>query len=588
MSQSILILKNMRFTALTVVLFGLISLSFTNFFEKKKIDKPTILITDFSNLTMCGPIIRFNIAMADIRKATRPLAPKLDTKWQTNLKITTASKEAKVFFNQGLFYLYAFNHAEADRSFKEAIRLDSTCAMCHWGVGLGLGPNINMPMPEANNADAYAYSQKALILSEKVSKIEKALINALVTRYTEIPPANRYALDSIYSEEMRFVAQRYREEIDIATLFVESLMDCMPWDYWLPDGQPKPRTREALAVLDYIAEKEPNHPGANHYYIHAAEAVHPDLATSSADKLTNMDLQSGHLVHMPSHIYIRTGRYNDASVANQKAMLVDEAYIERCNIQGIYPAAYYPHNIHFLWFASSMEGRSEVSIAAARKLVTKTPKAMVQVVPRLERYFTMPYFSLIRFGKWDQVLAEPKPDEDLIYATAMWHYARGMAYANKGKLKKAKKELAIVAEAIKNETLIALEKPNYPATKLVEMATLVLTGEIAGKQRKYADKVAHIRAAVSIQDGLRYSEPPHFYFPVRQALGNALLEANKTIEAEKIFKEDLAKFPRNGWSLFGLHQSLTKQNKMEEARTIKNEFEKAWTKADVVLKQAVM
>lgn len=580
--------NSFRLSVLIFVFLGITSLSFTIFFEKEEARELKEEITDFSNLTMCGPITRFKIAMEDIRLATRPLAPRLDTKWQTNLKITSDSEEAKVFFNQGLFYLYAFNHAEADRSFKEAIRLDPECAMCHWGVGLGLGPNINMPMPEANNADAYAYSQKAMALSKEVSKIEKALINALITRYAEDPPTDRSSLDSIYSEEMRLVSQRYREEMDVATLFVESLMDCMPWDYWEKDGQPKPRTREALAVLDYIAEKEPNHPGANHYYIHAAEAVHPDLATPSADKLTSMDLNSGHLVHMPSHIYIRTGRYNDASVANQKAMLVDEDYIERCNIQGIYPAAYYPHNIHFLWFASSMEGRSTISIAAARKLVTKTPKAMFKVVPRLERYFTMPYFSLVRFGKWDKVLEESMPDKDLIYATTMWHYARGMAYANKGRIKEANGELKIVEAAIENETLKSLEKPNYPTTQLVEMATLVLKGELAGKQKKDSDKVKYLQKAVVIQDGLRYSEPPHFYFPVRQALGNALLEANKITEAEEVFREDLAKFPKNGWSLFGLHQSLIKQNKLEEATNVKNEFEQAWSKADVKLKSSVM
>ncbi len=588
MNQLIRLPRKMKLGGGMLLILGVISMSFTNLFEKKRVEKSVVSITDFSDVVMCAPVTRFKIAMADIVKATKPLAPKLDTKWQTNLKITSTSAEAKVFFNQGLFYLYAFNHAEADRSFKEAIRLDPDCAMCHWGVGLGLGPNINMPMAEANNADAYAFTQKALGLSENVSKIEKALINALVMRYAETPPADRAGLDSIYAEEMRFVAQRYREEIDVATLFVESLMDCMPWNYWEADGQPKSRTREALAVLDYIAEKEPNHPGANHYYIHAAEAVHPDLATASADKLTNMDLQSGHLVHMPSHIYIRTGRYNDASVANQKAMLVDEDYIERCNIQGIYPAAYYPHNIHFLWFAASMEGRSEVSIAAARKLVTKTPKAMIAKVPRLERYFTMPYFSLIRFGKWDQVLNEPKPDEDLIYATTMWHFARGMAYVNKGKMRKAKKELKLVVAGETNEALMTVEKPNFPTTKLVKMAALVLKGAIAGQKGKHADEVTFLQQAVTIQDGLRYSEPPHFYFPVRQALGAALLAANSVGAAEKVFKEDLAKFPKNGWSLFGLQQSLEQQNKMEEAAQIKKEFDVAWTKADVVLEQAVM
>jgi len=588
MRQAIFQTKYLKLVGIAFLFIGFFSLSFTNLWEKKTIEEPVQSITDFSDLTMCAPVSRFKIDMADIYNAVKPLAPNLDTKWQTNLKITTNSEEAKVFFNQGLFYLYAFNHAEADRSFKEAIRLDPDCAMCHWGVGLGLGPNINMPMSVDNNEDAYNYTQKAVTLSENCTKIEKALINALTTRYAQDAPEDRSGLDSIYADEMRLVSQRYREEMDVATLFVESLMDCMPWQYWLPDGQPKMRTREALAVLDYIAEKEPNHPGANHYYIHAAEAEHPDLATLSADKLTNMDLQSGHLVHMPSHIYIRTGRYHDASVVNQRAMKVDEDYIERCNIQGVYPAAYYPHNIHFLWFASSMEGRSKVSIEAARKLVTKTPKNMVPVVPRLERYFTMPYFSLIRFGKWDELLKETKPDEDLLYATLMWHYARGMAFANKGKIKKAKKELKLVEAGSSNEALQALDKPNYPTINLSKMATLMLTAEIAGKKGKLGEKITLIKEAVAIQDGLRYSEPPHFYYPVRQSLGAALLADNKAAAAELIFKEDLAKFPRNGWSLFGLHQSLIKQQKMEEAKGIEAEFETAWSLADVELEQAVM
>ena len=547
-----------------------------------------MVFTDLKNITLCAPIGRFKIEMEDIKNSILPLAPKLNPKWTTKLPITSSSKAAKSFFNQGLFYLYAFNHAEADRSFKEAIRLDPNCAMCHWGVGLGLGPNINMPMSKDSNADAYKYTQKALALSGSSTKMEQALIQALVKRYAENPPEDRASLDSIYADEMRLVSQRYREEIDIATLFVESLMDCMPWNYWLADGQPKASTREALAVLDYIAEKDPDHPGASHYYIHAAEAVHPDLATPSADKLTELDLKSGHLVHMPSHIYIRTGRYNDASIANQKAMLVDEEYIERCNIQGIYPAAYYPHNIHFLWFASSMEGRSEVSIAAARKLVTKTPKAMIAVAPRLERYFTMPYFSLIRFGKWTEVLEEAKPDEDLIYATLMWHYARGMAFANKGKFKQAKKALKQVEAGITNQTIITLDQPKYPTISLTKMAALVLKGEIVGKKGKQDEKVALMQKAVTIQDALRYSEPPHFYHPIRQSLGAALLVANKPAEAELVYKEDLVKFPDNGWSLSGLHQSLLLQNKMEEAKSVEQAFKKAWVNADVELEGSVM
>ena len=579
--------KLLKVVCLPILFLAFLSMSWTDLFEPKPMEEPRELIMDFSNISLCAPIGRYKITMEDIANSKLPLAPKLFPKWQTNLKITSNSTEAKKFFNQGLFYLYAFNHAEADRSFKEAIRLDPDCAMCHWGVALGLGPNINMPMSIDNNEDAYKYSQKALALSAGTSKIEQALIQALTKRYAATPPEDRTGLDSIYADEMRFVSQRFREEIDVATLFVESLMDCMPWDYWLPDGQPRPRTREVLAVLDYIAEKDPNHPGACHYYIHAAEAVHPDLATPSADRLTNLALKAGHLVHMPSHIYIRTGRYNDAAVANQKAMLVDEDYIERCNIQGIYPAAYYPHNIHFLWFAASMEGRSQVSIDAARKLVTKTPKAMVKVAPRIERYFTIPYFALVRFGKWDEVLKEPQPSEDLPYATVMWQYAQGMAYANKGKMKKAKKALKKIEAAITSEAITTLNQPRFPTINLSKMAALVLKGEMAGKKGKFKEKVKYIKEAVAIQDGLRYSEPPYFYYPIRQSLGAALLAANQPTEAEKVYREDLTKFPSNGWSLFGLHKSLSLQDKLEEAKQVEEDYKRVWSNADVALESSV-
>jgi len=580
-----LISKITKITGLLLLILGVISMTYSDIFTKKEIVEPTELITDFSNLTLCAPIQRF---MVDFKNSLVPVAPKLDVKWQTKMKITTDVSAAADFFNQGLFYLYAFNHAEADRSFKEAIRLDPDCAMCHWGVGLGLGPNINMPMQESVMAEAFEFTQTALKLSENVSKKEQALIKALATRYVENPPENRKALDAIYSDEMRLVSHRFREDTDIATLFVSSLMNRMPWQYWQEDNSPKPATREVLAVLDYIAEKEPNHPGANHYYIHATEAVHPDLATPSADKLTKMELPAGHLVHMPSHIYIRTGRYHDAAIANQNAMKVDEDYIERCNIQGIYPAAYYPHNIHFLWFAASMEGRSEVSLDAARKLVSKTPKAMLKNVARLERYFTIPYFSLIRFGKWDELLAEPRPDKDMIYANVMWHYARGMAFANKGKMRKAKKELKKVSEGVENETIQELDYERFPTINLTKMAMHVLKGTIAGQKKKYDEQVAEIQKAVDLQDGLNYSEPPYFYYPVRQSLGAALLAANQPAKAEMVYREDLAKFPDSGWSLFGLHQSLIQQGKTKEAKAVYQAYEEAWVHADVKLEQSVM
>lgn len=535
--------------------------------------------------TMCAPFNKFDF---DFENAIAPVAPSLKPAWGNNYPITTTSPESQAFFNQGLFYLYAFNHAEAVRAFKEAARLDPQCAMCYWGVALALGPNINRPMPPEQYEDTYKYSQKALFLSEKTTEKEKAIIGALANRYEENPKEDRAELDLAYANEMRFVSQRYRDDLDIAALFAESLMDLMPWDYWLEDGSPKPATREAHAVLDYILEKDPDHAGANHYYIHSVEAVHPALGMPSADKLRELEYPSGHLVHMPSHIYVTQGMYHEASVANQKAIEVDEEYIERCNAQGFYPALYYPHNLHFLWFASSMEGRSEISIDAARKMVTKVPKEMVQRVPMLQRFYTIPYFALVRFGEWEQILKEPQPDDEFIYVKTIWHYARGMAYAKKGDLKNAKLELEKVNTGANSETVQAIDNPQFPTIGMSKMAALLLEAELAGQTEDYTRKVTLIRGAVNVQDKFIYMEPPYFYFPVRQALGAALLEANNAAEAEAVYKKELKSFPKNGWSLFGLHKSLIMQNKKDEAKKIQIQFEKAWSRADVKLTSSVM
>lgn len=534
---------------------------------------------------MCAPFNKFDF---DFENAVAPVAPHLNPVWGNNYPITTNSAEAQQFFNQGLFYLYAFNHAEATRAFKEAARLDSECAMCYWGVALALGPNINRPMPEEHFEDTYKYSQKALLLAENISPKEKALVEALAKRYEENPSEDRASLDLAYANEMRFVSQRYREDLDIATLFAESLMDLVPWDYWLEDGLPKPETREAHAVLDYVLEKDADHAGANHYYIHSVEAVHPSLAISSANKLRDLAYPSGHLVHMPSHIYVTQGMYHEASIANQKAIEVDEEYIERCNAQGFYPALYYPHNLHFLWFASSMEGRSEVSIDAARKMVTKVPKEMVRQVPMLQRFYTIPYFALVRFGQWDQILKEPKPDDEFIYVQTIWHYARGMAYAKKGDLKKAMAELDKVKAGGESEAVKSIDNPQIPTIGMSKMAVLILEAEIEGQKKNYEKKVALIKEAVAIQDGFIYMEPPYFYFPVRQALGAALIEAEKTEEAVIVYKQELKNFPKNGWSLLGLYQSLLAQGQKEAAEEVFKEFEKAWIHADVTLDSSVM
>ena len=569
------LINNQHFiNSLVFVIFTFAGVGLTHFINNS--EKEVISAYGKAN-TMCSSSTRFDI---DFECALYPVAPLLKTNWTNNMNIT-ASDEAKVFFNQGLFFLYGFNHAEAERAFKEGIRLDNDCAMCYWGAALSLGPNINVPMPESQWKDAFDYSRKALDRIDHVSDKEKALIHALTYRYHEEPIEDRSQLDIDYSNEMKYVSSRYREDLDIATLYAESLMDLMPWDYWQEDDSPKPATREIQTLLDYVLEKDEDHPGANHYYIHLAEAVHPEIAVPHADKLTEMAYPSGHLVHMPSHIYIRVGRYNDASVANVNAMQIDEEYIERCNAQGVYPALYYPHNIHFLWFAASMEGRSKVALDAARKLDKKVPYGMVAQVPLIERFKSISIFTLLRFGMWDEVLNEPKPDPHFKYSQAMWHYARGMALAKTGDSQKAQTELNQLKKLSKDENLIAVDNPQFPTVGISEVAINVLTAELEGQKEDIDKKIESLHKAVAAQEGLIYMEPPFFYYPVKQSLGAALIEGGLYNEAEKVFRDDLTDFPANGWSLKGLQQSLEKQGNTDEAKKVGKEFEAAWSESDV-------
>lgn len=569
-----------------VFLFGIfISLSFTYFGEDETYTSEQNLVPDLYSGVNCMtiPAKRLQINMQDIYTSSKPLAPKLESKWQTNLKISSTSEKAKEFFNQGLLNIYAFNHEEADRSFKEAIRHDPNCAMCHWGVALGLGPNINMPMQQEHNLDALNYSKKALQLSQNSMPHEKALIEALVTRYSADTLINRSSLDSIYSCEMRLVSQRFRNDSDIATLFVESLMNCMPWAYWLPNGQPKDATREVLAVLEYLAEKDPDHPGANHYHIHVVEEFYPELGTQSADRLAALELNAGHLIHMPSHIYIQTGRYNDASISNQKAIKADEYYQSQCVDQNLYHTIYIPHNIHFLSFSASMEGRSELAIKQARSLVEKTPESMLFKYRGIEQYFPMPYLALIRFNKWEEMLKEPKPKRSLLYTNMIWHYARGLAYAHKGELKRAEIERQHIQSIQYNPSFKNLHRPGWPTNDIAEMANVVLTAAIEEQKGNLDNTIKYLRKAVAIQDNSVFVETPHFYYPIRQALGFALLKQNRPDEAQKIFNEDLEKWPNNGWSLFGLYKSYEQQEKADIAKAIKAQFELAWKFADIQL-----
>lgn len=528
----------------------------------------------FANPPMCAPSVRF-----EFEDTGAPLAPALNYKWDHSFPVTTSSKEAQRFFDQGLFFTYAFNHAEAERSFREAVRLDPNCAMAHWGVALSLGPNINRPMLKEVMTEAFEVSQQAMKLRGNCTPKEQAVIEALALRYLANPPADRSALDQSYADAMRLVAHEYREDVDILTLFAEALMDTTPWDYWRRDGTPKYVTKEIHAVLKYIIKKAPDHPGANHYYIHAMEEFRPEEAEASADNLTRMAFVSGHLVHMPSHIYVRLGRYQDANKANVGGIALDEDYIEQCQAQGYYPAQYYPHNLHFLWFGASMTGQSELAMDAARRTATKG---------KGQRFEVIPLYSMLRFGKWADILKETRPANKHPFMDLLWHYARGMAFANTGDLTQAKRELKTVKKRLKSRKIQKLPPSYIPFKELSEICYLILDGELAGMNGDADQKVEQLQLAVKLQDGFRYTEPPYFYLQMRQALGAALLEAQRPAEAEKVYRKELARFPANGWSLYGLHQSLVAQKKTAEAQEVWQQFEMAWKEADVEITASVL
>jgi tetratricopeptide (TPR) repeat protein len=508
--------------------------------------------------------------------------------------ISTQNPLAQRYFNQGLILAYGFNHAEAIRSFQEAARLDPNCAMCYWGIALALGPNINAPMADAAVPPAWTALQKAIALAPKASSREQAYIQALAKRYSAKPVSDRSPLDQAYANAMRQVAQRYPNDMDAATLFAEALMNLTPWNFWTKAGQPTTYTSEIVATLESVLQRNPNHPGANHFYIHAIEASqHPELAIPSAQRLETLVPGAGHLVHMPSHVYWRVGRYHDAARINEHAIHTDEATFA---IQGsrpdqgshsFYALAYYPHNIHFLLAAAQMEGRSQLALEAARKLVSKIPDQAYDQVPALEDFKPMPLFALVRFGQWQAILQEPQPDPKRQYTTGMWHWARGMAYVRLGKLAQARTQYQQLHQIAQTKAMKELTLASFPqASTLLDLASHLLAGELAGAAGQSDGQIAQLRSAVRIQDSLSYIEPPSWYYPVRQSLGVALLKANRAREAEKVYREDLRQYPNNGWSLFGLAQSLQAQGRSREAQTVQQRFQEAWKYADVSLTAA--
>ena len=492
-------------------------------------------------------------------------------------RISTRVPATQQYFDQGLRFVYGFNHAEAIRSFTRAAEMDPTCAMCYWGIALAYGPHVNAPMDKASGVAAYAAAQKALALKSHATAPERAYIESLAQRYESDPPADRARLDTLYSRAMGQVAKTYPKDLDAATLYAESLMDLRPWNYWRPDGTPYPGTKEIVHQLESVLTRNPNHPGACHYYIHAVEAVNPKAAVPCAERLARLMPGEGHMVHMPSHIYIRVGRWNDAVQANHHAIHTDEEFIEGQRPLGIYPLAYYPHNIHFFSFASTMAGRSAQAIEAANTLTSKVNLDAARQVGLLQEMLPYHALTLTTFGKWDEVLAEPLPPEDIRFSYAMAYYARGVAHAAKGQWAEAQAALDKVTAAE------AATPEGADGKTALSIAVHALSGEIATRRGDLDAGINHFREAAKIEDGGLYFEPPKWYYPIRHSLGAALIQAGQHAEAERVYREDLRRFPENGWSLFGLSQTLRAQGKSTDAGATDARFRRAWADTDVTL-----
>jgi tetratricopeptide (TPR) repeat protein len=494
--------------------------------------------------------------------------------------VTTASPLAQKYFDQGLAFTYGFNHDEAERSFEQAAQIDPKMAIAYWGIALVLGPNYNLPGDPARSKKAYDAVARARALEPGASAEERALIDAVAQRYGANGEGST-ASDQAYANAMRAVAHKYPDDLDVQTLFAESLMDLHPWRLWSIDGKPGPDTIEIVTTLETVLKKDHNHIGANHYYIHAVEASpDPARAMASADRLGALAPGAGHLVHMPSHIYIRTGRFHDAAETNASAIKVDQAFFAKSKESGVYPLMYYTHNIHFLCYSQMIEGRQRDALASARLLETKVPLDAVRAMPMAEFLVPMPYLVETRFGLWDTILKEPGPPKDLPFASAMWHYARALAFSAKGNGAQAtseQKQLEAIVAAMPRDRPLGTSNR---AKDVAQVAVVVVAGEFVAARGNHKDAVAKLIDAVRMQDALIYEEPPIWYFSVRESLGAQLAAMGRTQEAEAVFREDLKINPGNPRSLYGLAQCLTAQGKTAEAAKAREQFRKAWRFAD--------
>jgi len=529
---------------------------------------------------MCWAALFSSAEAAPAEQTDAP--PLFDNLGSLHHPIATTSEQAQRYFDQGLRLVYAFNHEEAIRSFEAAMHLDSQAAMPYWGIALALGPNINSAMGKKAEHRAIEMVQKARRLVDRAVPGEHAYIEALVTRYVSRKGAKRKGLDEAYAKAMRSVAQRFPEDDDAAVLFAEALMDLRPWDFWKPDGKPQPGTDEIVTTLESVLARNPNHPGACHYYLHAIEAsLQPELALPCAERLPGLMPGAGHLVHMPAHIYMRIGKYHEAAEQNQQAAHVDEQYLADQHPPDEYADGYYTHNLHFLWASLAMEGRNVEAMKVARDLTATITEEEARKDRGKELYLPTPIFSMIRFGRWEELLKEPVPPKGLRLMEGMWRLGRGLALVATGRIPGAEGEHVALAGLTKQ---IRRDRTTEEKTEraLLKIAERVLSGEIAVRRQRYDDAIRLFEDAIKIEEALPYSEPPLWPLSVRHHLGMALLLAHRPSDAEAVYQADLLRHPNNGWALIGLIQSLRAQQKDDQAAETEDRFKKAWAHADFI------
>lgn len=527
-------------------------------------------------ITMCGT---FLVNWEDTTSIQTRILPGLGT---LHFSVTTSSSQAQEFFDQGLRLIYGFNHWEAIQSFRQALKLDPSFAMAYWGLALAYGPNLNDVNPKERERLAYEAIQQAVNRKGNTTPFEKDFIEALSTRYNGKAYDLRDSLNQAYASAMIKLAKNYPDQAEAQTLCADAIMNTMPWDYWEKNGSPRAATSEAKTILERTLKKFPNHPGAHHLYIHLVEASpDPDLALISAKFLETAMPGAGHIVHMPSHIYIRVGDYDKSRQMNERAAVVDEQYLSASDNQGLYRLMYYPHNIDFISFSGYMEGRSELAMRAAIRLAYKG-SLVVGANPAFAQYLMAePLIAYTRFGKWTEILSLPAPDPGLIYPQVIWRFSRGMAFLRTDKLMLAQKELYKLDSLCKMDTLKSVYFSFNAASDIVQIPLHLLKGELLLKQKRIGEGINTLMLAVNMEDVLRYNEPPDWKIFSRHYLGSALYDAGKFSEAEKIFLEDLKRNRENGWALKGLELCQQKMNNKTGSRATGDRFAKAWKNADV-------